>query len=104
MAEKDDAEETNDIQQWEDILAEPALELIRIPKYDPDKVEYVRDIVRKHNHIPSTQSSVRYDKTTTEPSSSSSSSRYASKFSSPLTLFSSSSSEDDKLRKIDMFL
>lgn len=71
VAEKEETGEGNE--KWEDILAEPALNIIRIPKYSPDKVEYVRDIIRKHNHIPPTQSSVRYDKTTTEPSSSSSS-------------------------------
>ena len=60
--------------------------VIQIPKYDPDKVEYVREIVRKHNHIPPEQNSVRYDLTspsrspskTPEPRYSSSSSSSSS--------------------------
>ncbi|CBY16302.1 unnamed protein product, partial [Oikopleura dioica] len=77
-----------DIERWEDILAEPAVNLIRIPKYSHDKIEYVRDILRKHNHIPQTQTSVRYDKTTTESETSS----------------SSSNPDDEQLRQIDMLL
>jgi hypothetical protein len=77
VAEKSGNFEKNneDTEEWEDIMAEPAVNLIRIPIFSPDRVEYVRDILRKHNHIPRTQTSVRYDKTTTE-SETSSSSRY----------------------------
>ena len=93
-----------DIERWEDILAEPAVNLIRIPKYSHDKIEYVRDILRKHNHIPQTQTSVRYDKTTTE-SETSSSSRYCPFFIDSILLKKSSSNPDDEqLRQIDMLL
>lgn len=70
--------------------------VIQIPKYDPDKVEYVREIVRKHNHIPPTQNTVRYDLT--------SPSRSPSKTPEPRYSGSSSSSSTEQNDYIDIML
>ena len=85
---------------YKSVLAEPAKFLIQIPSYDPDRVEYVREIIRKHNQIPDHQTSVRYDLTSPSRSPSrSKSSRSSSSSSSSSVISDAESTDRDEPRK-----